>query len=211
MLKKLILLLVMSILLVFNASAEDESAFEEFDNALGGFYGDIGGTGLSWQHWSGKLGVQTSAGLWYLDNIYTSYDESWSEDDVDVEMFNYNIGVEIMYMVYEDSYSDWFDGCLYVFGGAKHIGKIVDTYSYKLEIVEPDDGGDPYNTYPTTGSTGPRYVPAFAVGFGFGFEPVFFDHFSFPVEFGIGSEWEFDSWLPVDAGLKFQGGLRYRY
>ena len=208
--KKTLVILVLLCLAVFSVNAEELSPFDEFDNALGGFYGEIGGAGLSWQHWSGKLGVEVAAGLSYMQDDISYYASSWNTDDVDVDLFNYNVGGQFQYMLYQDSYGNWFDGNLYLFAGGQHTGVFRSTYSYK-EVVYNEGLDTEYSDYPTTGHTSPFFIPGFAAGFGFGFETVFFDHFSLPFEIGLCGVWELGSVMPVDAGIKFQGGLRYRF
>jgi hypothetical protein len=210
--KRFLIVLLLSAAFISTAAAEDESVFKQYDDALGGFYGEIGGSGLSYQHWFDKFGIQASLGLSYYPEADASYVTSWSTDPVYVDLLNYDVAVEVQYMLYQDSYSDWLDGCLYIFAGGKHSGSIRNKYTYEKVVVTPADTElDPYDTFPTTGKTGPYYTPGFTAGFGIGFEPVFFTHFSTPLEFGLSGAWELGSIIPVDAGLKVQAGLRYRF
>ncbi len=210
--KILFLFLLFSLFIVISATADDENIFNTYDNALGGFFGPIAGSGLSHQHWFGKVGFQYAAGLFYYPEEQELYAISpyYTADPVNVDEFTYNIGVEVQYMLYEDSYGDWFDGCLYLFLGGMHIGVMRTTYYYEEVTVNPEDGS-PYKEYRNTSVSEPVYVPGLAGGLGFGFELVFFDHFSVPFEIGIGGTWEFGSIMPVDAGLNPQAGIRYRF
>jgi len=211
--KKLLLILLFSATLVAAVAADDgKNVFETYDDALGGFVGPIAGSGLSYQHWFGDFGIQTAAGLFYSPVEVGAYATSpnFTADPEDVDEFTYNIGVEAQYMLYDDSYSDWFDGSLYLFIGGTHSGAFRTTYSYEEITIDPDPG-DPYKEFPNTGVSDPRFVPGMSAGFGFGFELVFFDHFSIPIEIGLSGTWELGSWVPIDAGLYPQAGFRYRF
>ena len=210
--KKLLVLLFLIVVFLSAASAEETDAFETYPDALGGYYGEIGGTGLSYQHWFDKIGIQTALGIFYYPDDMIEYATSpvYNADSYDVDIFVYNIGIEVQYMVYQDSFRDWFDGNLYVFAGGMHDGRIRTTYTFE-ERVYNEDSDNEYTDYPKTGESAPFYVPIFSVGFGFGFETVLFNHFSLPFEFGLMGAWELGTAMPVDAGLKIQGGLRYRF
>lgn len=203
----LYILLVLITVSAAGAAAEDRDAFTEYPNALGGFYGEIGGTGLSYQRWFGKLGVHTAFGLLYTEEDTFYMEDAYSPESVTQTPFTYNLGAEVAYRVYSDSYLDWFDGCLYVFAGAMHTGNFVTTYNYEQTAV--DVGG--VDTYAYKDKSGPAYVPVISPGFGIGLEFVFFNHLSIPFEFGLMGAWALGSIMPIDAGLKVQAGLRYRY
>lgn len=210
--KTLLLILLMFVIFVTAAAADEgKNVFETYDDALGGFFGPIAGSGLSYQHWFGNFGIQTAAGLFYYPEEAGAYATSpnYTANPVDVDEFTYNIGVEAQYMLYDDSYSDWFDGSLYLFLGGTHSGAFRTTYTYE-EVLIPTEG-EPYKEFQNTGVSDPRFVPGMSAGFGFGFELVFFDHFSIPIEIGLSGTWEYGSWVPVDAGLYPQAGFRYRF
>lgn len=107
--KKILILTVLCFFLVFSLSAEEKSVYEEFDQALGGFGGEISGWGLSYQQWFDKVGFETAGGFYY-DGGST---------------FTYVLGAQAQFMLYEDFYSDWFTGCLYFFTGGKHGGDVT--------------------------------------------------------------------------------------
>lgn len=201
--KHLLFFILLSLLIVSAVTAEDKNVFTEYDNSLGGFAGGIGGSGLSWQHWFGNLGIQTAAGLVYHPQEGLSYATSFSAEPVVVENFTYNIGVEGQYMLYNNSYDNWFDGALYLFAGAMHTGSVQTVYQYS-KVAD----GSGY-IYENTGHSPLQYVPGVAAGFGF--ELVLFDHFSVPLEIGLSGAWEYGSWVPVDAGIIPQAGFRYRF
>ncbi|MBI9107508.1 MAG: hypothetical protein JEZ04_12250 [Spirochaetales bacterium] len=165
--KKIILLSLLCFFLVFSLAAEEKSVYDEFDQALGGYYGDIGGWGISYQQWFGPVGFETAAGF--------AYDSQ--------STFAYVIGAQMQFMLYQDYFSEWFSGSLYFFTGGLHGGTVSDT----------------------------GYEPSLGFGLGIGFEPVFFEHFSTPIEFGYGGSWTLDSIIPTAAGVRVQGGFRYRF
>ncbi len=165
--KKTILIVLLSLFVVFSATAESESVFDEFDQAVGGFYGMVGGQGISYQQWFDTFGLETAAGFSYYGG----------------DTFDFNIGAQAQFMLYKDSFGDWFTGGLYAWGGGLY-GALVGQTSY---------------------------VPAIGLGAGIGLEAVFFEHFSIPIEFGYGGSWGFDSIVPKMAGVRIQGGLRYRF
>jgi hypothetical protein len=209
--KKFFAAVVLLIIVSVGVSAEEKSVYSEFNDALGGFAGEFGGSGLSYQHWFGSLGLQTAVGIFYYPEDSSLYQSSYDGTSYDLEVFTYNLGVEGQLMLYENTYNDWFSGNLHLFAGITHTGSIRKTITYTGEVVTPTGGADPYTEYTVSGETGPLFYPGASVGFGIGFEPVFFQHFSVPLEFGLGGSWEFDSIVPVSAGLRVQGGLRYRF
>ena len=193
------------LILFFSVSASaDNSAFSDYDQSLGGYFSALSGIGLSYQSWSGRLGFQTAAGLIYFadDEYYTS--PSDTPDPEETELMMYDIGAGIQYMLFENSFSDWLDGCLYLVAGITHFGSVEKTYSYI-------DTADSEGFYPLDNVSAPRYVPGISTGFGIGIEFLIFDHFSIPVETVLSGSWDTDSRLPIEAGVKVMGGLRYRY
>ena len=183
--KKLLLILLLLSAVTAFASADvivkmdNINAFETFDQALGGFYGEIGGMGLSYQRWFGNIGFQTALGLWYYEEDSLSYAmETYSPAAVEEVLFTYNAGIEFMYKVYEDTFQDWFDGSLYVFAGVLHMGNLINTYNY---AQTPEDDGYGGEVYPFINKTGPSYVAILAPGFGIGFELFSSTTFQFPL------------------------------
>ena len=165
--KKILLISFICFFTVFNLFAEEKSVYNEYDQALGGFYGEIGGKGLSYQQWFDDFGIEAAAGFMYSGG----------------DNFTFNIGAQVQFLVYQDSFGDWFTGGLYAWAGALYGATVSNT----------------------------AYTPAIGIGAGIGVEPVLFEHFSIPLEFGYGGNWGFDSIVPTLAGIKFQGGLRYRF
>ena len=99
MLKKPFLISV--VLLISAAAVFPDGVFEEYEHAVGGFYGNVGGQGLSYQQWFGSFGIETAAGM--------SLNSSTG--------FLFNVGLQPQYRLYSDSFGDWLDGCLYLWAG----------------------------------------------------------------------------------------------
>ncbi len=207
--KKLALLLVLLLVSGVFVFAEEENVFSKYDQSLG-FYGNSTGMmGISYQDWNGRLGYQVTGGFTYSDD-YAFDVYSYDGENVPVDIFSYNIGAEVFYMLYEDSYDDWLAGALYVFGNLTHIGSINTDITFTGTTITPTEG-DPYTEYSASGETDPYFTPGIGLAVGVGFEIVLFDHFSIPVEVGYGGAWEFSSIVPVNGGFMAGGGFRYRY
>lgn len=155
-------------------------AFEAWPKSLG-FYGSMlagnGGAGLHFQRWIGNIGYQVTAGGVYQPN--SGYDT-----------LDYSVFGEILYRVFGDDFSSWFCGQLYLWGLAGHRGFLGGTY---------DTETDSYSQ----GS----YEASFLAGVGIGIEPIFFKHFSVPLQFGYVGEFGAGTVITTSFG----GGFRYRY
>lgn len=170
------------------ATAETTNPMDAYPRALGGSFGPIIGTGLSFQRWFGETGVQSAAGV-----IYQPDEEMFSGD-----ILWYLATVGGQRVLYRETFSDWFAGGLYAFAGLAQEGRIRQVASY------PEDGAEPeVRVLP--------FEPFVAIGGGVGIESVFFRHFSIPVEFGIRVQWLIPSIVPVNAGFVGGVGLRYRF
>ncbi|MBI9107509.1 MAG: hypothetical protein JEZ04_12255 [Spirochaetales bacterium] len=198
--KRILLLFTLIIASQF-VFAEEQNVYNRFSNALGGFTGETSGTGLSYQHWFGSVGVQAAAGYSYSPEGISPAWAMYNSTTVLYDLFRYDVGVEVLFMLYENSYSQWFSGNLYLFAGLVHTGALRYSETYTETGTERIK----------TGETEPLYYPGIGIGAGVGFEPVLFEHLSFPLEFGYGGNWEFDSIVPKTAGIRIQVGLRYRY
>jgi hypothetical protein len=159
----------------------------QFPQALGGTYGPMIGTGLSYQRWFEGVGIQTAVGAVYSPEEQFSGDLLW-----------YRVTFGLQRILYHETFADWFAGGLYAFGALAHGGRIE-------WVTEPVDTQEPADPQP-----GP-FRPLVAVGAGVGIESVLFRHFSVPVEFGLSVEWEIPSVVPVSAGFVGGVGLRYRF
>jgi hypothetical protein len=194
-------LIIFSPALLFSFGSEEvaQPAYEEFPQALGFQYGEISGTGLSYQVWRESLGFQVAGGIIYIP---LEEEEGWFDRTLD-----YSVGVEIQAKVYGEDFASWLSGQLYAFAGLNHGGFIpVITVKDALEISEDEWLPPEYGT----GS----YTPTFGFGLGIGIEIILFRHFSIPIELGYGLEW-----LPTAetvpeqfrVNLYPQVGFRYRY
>lgn len=183
----LALLAITSQSIVSQEWGSEDNPMSSFPQALGGTYGPMIGTGLSYQRWFDGFGLQTAVGAVYSPEEQFSGDLLW-----------YRVTLGLQRMLYHETFADWFAGGLYAFGGLAHGGRIP----WVTEPVETDE--------PVTPQPGP-FVPLVAVGAGVGIESVLFRHFSIPVEFGLSAEWEIPSIVPAQAGFVGGVGLRYRF
>ena len=214
------------------ASTAAETAFDRNSHALGVFVGSVGGLGLHYQHWFGNVGIQTAFGVFYspegdgidplfLFGSYAEYDTyEWREPGTELMYYSYyrtrlsyNIGIELLYRLYAEDFANWFSGNLYLFAGINHSG--VDQFYYDKKKVEYDyDGGSEYYwVEDPTKKIELGYTPNLSFGVGIGIEPMLFQHFSLPLEFGFGLYWagvEFDPNAIFIAPI-IQAGLRYRF
>ncbi|MDC7227523.1 MAG: hypothetical protein PQJ61_12230 [Spirochaetales bacterium] len=199
--KKIIIVIIFALL--FIAAGFSDTVFDEYDESLGGQFSSISGVGLSYQRWFGKIGLQVGAGGFYAVETPGYTDFSSSPDPATLNLLDYNVGIGVQYMLFEDSFSDWFDACLYIVGGLVHFGYVENRYTYS-------DVANSTNHYDFISKT-TRYIPGLGTGFGIGFEFVFIDHISIPIEIALNGAWTTESWVPEDAGIKVHSGFRYRY
>ncbi len=186
-----LLILVMFTVSIAMVTAEEEYGFNTYDKAVGVFFGDIIGTGINYHQWIGNWGINFTVGLFFFpEEIFSIVPLLISEPQPGE--FSYGLGFEAQYMLYYDAVGDIFEGGLYIFGGVRHTGAIR---KYDKNYV----------------ATEPYYVPGIVVGLGFGFESVFYEHVSIPVEAGLNSKWEYGSLMPIGAKLTLQAGFRYRF
>jgi hypothetical protein len=175
------------------AAAQDQDAsqqppYETFPRALGAAFGPITGTGLHFHRWAGDVGFGLAGGI-----VYFPADTAPGDSTLD-----YNVGGAVQWRVYGDRFADWLTGSLYVFGGGHHRGYIPVVYS----------GTDPRV------AAGGSFQVELGVGVGIGIEIILFEHFSIPVEFGYGANWNATEANLAEAFLVQlypQTALRYRY
>jgi len=167
------------------AQKAEANAFSEYPEALGFYYGQIAGTGLTYHRWSGTTGFQVTAGALYLP------------PDSGGNMLDYVVGFENAYIIYSEDFTDWLSGLLSLFWGVNHRGYIPVT-------------SGPDTCEPVIGS----YVPTLTLGGGIGIEVLWFKHFSIPFEVGYGATYFPLESAVADmflVDLYFQAGFRYRY
>lgn len=168
--------------------------FDEYPQALGIFYGEIGGTGLSYHRWSEGKGMQITAGVLYLP---PGSIDTWLNDN----MLDYVVGFQRQYVVYSEDFAGWLSGLLNLFWGINHRGVIPVSQEWDESTSE------------STEEIG-TYTPSISLGAGIGTEVLLFRHFSFPLEFGYGLNFyptEADPLKMFNVNLRVQGGFRYRY
>ncbi len=97
--------------------AAPEPNIRQFDQALGGFAGYVGGVGISYQKWLGSFGWQVAGGGYYLP----------SQDG------QYAIGVEGMYQIHEAALHERVDSMLYAVAGIGHYADITpDSFDARI-------------------------------------------------------------------------------
>jgi hypothetical protein len=103
---------ILALLLLLGSAAADrafaQDSVDTFDEALGGFAGFVGGTGISYQRWIGAFGWQVAGGGYYLP----------SGDG------EYAVGVEAMYRIHDAEVHERVDSILYTVAGLGHYADI---------------------------------------------------------------------------------------
>ena len=146
----------------FGSNETPLPAYKEFPQSLGFQYGEISGTGLSYQLWRETVGFQISGGV-----VYLPLDEGfWFDRTLD-----YLVGGELQLRVYGEDFASWLSGQLYGFAGLNH-GGYIPVVVVKEELQIGDD-----ERLPAEHGTG-SFTPTFGFGAGIGIEIIFFRHFS---------------------------------
>ncbi len=192
----LTVLIIILITGTFTWSENSNPVFKKYPTAIGGFYGEIGGIGLSYQRWIYPLGFELTSGLAYVPPESAIGPGEY--------FFYYNIGFQIMYTIIANDITDWLSGNLYSFTGLIHYGYLSQPYNQSKDSNEVP-------TYTPDYSKSPTYFTDLGLGFGFGIETVLLKHFSFPLEFGIDGIWRLGNPYPQKAGFFVQTGFRYRF
>lgn len=200
--KRIALLVLLVVTIVFAATAEDRPPDQLFSQALGGYYGPIAGTGLHYHRWIGANGYQITGGVLYIP---FGSDSWWSSTTLD-----YNIGGEYQRQVYSEAFTNWLSGSLYLFAGGLHRGFIPIVTVTEGYFADPNDDNSWVESVYGTGA----FQAQLTAGFGIGVEIILFNHLSLPIEFGYGG-----TWVVTEADLSeaflvnpyVQSGLRYRY
>lgn len=167
------------------AQDETESVFQRYPQALGVFWGEVAGRGLTYEAWAGNVGFHVTGGGIYLP-------------EGGFRVLDYTVGLELLYRVTAQDLTSFLSGQLYVFGGAMHGGYIEEV------LVSPGSEQE----LPVYGP-GP-FTPYAGVGGGIGIEQIWFQHFSIPVQIGYGGWLEFPSLAPR-VNIIVEGGFRYRF
>ena len=152
----------------------------ENKNAIGMFIigADQPVGGLQYEHRFSSL-FSTKAGVFAFYNNKTYSDP-----------YNINITVETDFTLYENNWKDKICSRLFAYGLVGYEGKMERTWEY----------GDPFGEK----STDTMHNNAVASA-GFGFDFIFFDHLSVPVQFG------FLGTFPDNPQVGFCGGIALRY
>ena len=226
--KKLVLFLLLMSLPRILPAEKGPTTFNENNQALGGYVGELSGSGLHYQIWIDNLGIQISAGILYLppgtEDFYTSFPpfyESYEEIDAATDqtyytyyrsILNYSIGIEGLYSLYAEDLTSWLSGNLYLFLGLNHNGNTKYRYDKKWYTYEdPEEPNAGYWMEDVEKPIYSPYEPNFVLGIGIGMETVLFKHFSLPIEIGYAFFFRNLQLIPAKITLIIQGGLRYRF
>lgn len=191
--KKLALVLILAgFSCLYTLYAEDEDTapppYHVYTNALGFQYGELSGTGISYFHQLGFLGLHVAAGGYYNPDSGTRAD--------------FSVGTEAHFFVFGANYKKIVSGQLYLFLGLNYRGRVEDLYD-----VAPD--GTEKIASPNS------YYGTYSAGIGVGVELVLFEHYSIPMELGYAVStrgFDPDSWgESMKLFVVPQIGLRYRF
>lgn len=169
--------------------------YEHFPQALGFQYGELSGSGLSYQFWDHSSGFQLSFGGWYIPPAGEGYAST---------VMDYSIGVEYQYSVYGEDFADWLSGQIYLFAALNHRGTAANE-----EVTPPVYDSDYNLVSPGVYAVG-DYMPSLNGGIGLGMEIILFEHFSIPLEVGYGAFWNLAT-NALEVRLVPQAGFRYRF
>ena len=125
---------------------------------------------------SGKFGVMA----FYNNDTYNS------------NPFNMNLTVETDFTLFENTWKDKISSRLFAYGMVGYLGFIDRSYNYNFEETRSEKQSEKMHNNAVA-----------SVGFGFDF--VFFDHLSVPLQFG------FMGTFPDDPQVGFCGGVAVRY
>jgi hypothetical protein len=157
----------------------------DFNNAVG-IFGMVNSAtnvyGIQYQRWYDRAGFQIEGAAYYDPSSEAA------------KTLDYNIAAEFQYKLYDTTWGTRAGTCLYAWILAGHRGFIDNTWSWN------DETGDSEKTDSTF------YANAVA-GIGFGFDIMFLNHLSVPVQFGFMGQFPCE---PA-VGITFGTGLRYRF
>lgn len=159
----------------------------DFENAIG-IYGMVAQNtevyGIQYQRW-----VSDKVGLQFLGSVYYNPTTGYISNPLD-----YNVSAEVQYKLFETPFGERSGTCLYAWGLAGHRGYIKNSY-----LISETTG--------ETEKSASEFKPVAIVGMGFGFDIMFVNHLSVPVEFGFLGQFPYDPGF----GFSFGSGLRYRF
>ncbi|MCK9169102.1 MAG: hypothetical protein M0P01_01660 [Treponema sp.] len=158
----------------------------DFKNAVGVFAMSNSATsvyGLQYQSWcTDRIGFQIE-GAAYYDSASGAY-----------KPLDYNIAAEFQYRLYDTTWGTRTGTSLYAWLLAGHRGFIQNSYSWSDETESSE-------------KTDSLYYADVIAGIGFGFDIMFVNHLSIPVQFGFMGQFPTESAI----GFSFGTGLRYRF
>jgi hypothetical protein len=163
---------------------EAASVFEAWPSAVG-FYANLLGGGLSWQHWYGATGLVVGTGLGYQPEAEYGY------------YLDYHVQLQLLRNIHAFQNSRSLAGMLYTAVLLGHRGIIPWTTK---ELVDPEEELTEYVV--RRGA----YKPLLYAGAGLGLEYVLFNHLSHTFDFMYVAELT-DMTVQISVGT----GLHFRY
>lgn len=180
--------------LIFLAVCSSSALFAtplDFKNSVG-IYAlvDTEAMGIQYQRWcTDKIGFQTQG--------YVFYDELSGDGASD---FNCSLSTELQLKLFETLMGEKSASILYAWFLAGYQGSSSRTWNNS----QGDYGAADYVPgYYTQGD----YKSSALMGLGFGFDIMFLNHISIPIQFGFSGSFPND----ISAGFCFGAGLRYRF
>lgn len=162
----------------------------DFDNSVGVFaLADTNVMGIQYQRWcTEKIGFQTEGFVVYNDSAYTSSN------------FDCSLSCELHLKLFEAPFGKKSGSTLYAWFLGGYHGKTGNEY-----IASKGTWGEPdyvEGYYEPTG-----YLSNAILGLGFGFDIMFLNHISIPIQFGFSGEFP----NTKSAGFCLGAGVRYRF
>jgi len=192
-----ILICALAIALIGSLSAWSEELQDdkEYNQAIGIFL--LGNTSadapnvraLQYSQWFNKIGFQTEGFVFYNKN-----------DFKDVPTYDFSLSAELLLKLFESPKDKKVYSILYAWFLAGAHG--YNTADYVSSVGEYGDPGYVEGYYKDSG-----FKADALLGIGFGFDLVFFDHLSIPIQFGFEGEFPND----IAAGFCIGSGIRYKF
>ena len=120
--------------------------------------------------------------------VFAFYNEKSYSDP-----FNMSVSLETDFTLFENNWKDKIGSRLFAYGMVGYIGKIERTFEY----IDGNSSFEPKRTDTMHNNM--------AASIGFGFDFIFFEHLSVPIQFG------FMGTFPDDPQVGFCGGIGLRY
>ncbi|MFA6707325.1 MAG: hypothetical protein WC129_04295 [Sphaerochaetaceae bacterium] len=111
--KKRWIVIILVLVITSGLSGAEQKSYDIFDQSLGVQFGQISGSGLSWQKRFGDDALQVALGIMYS-----------GDPSLYLSILNYTVGLEYQHTLYGDDFANWLGGQIYLFAGFNHSGFI---------------------------------------------------------------------------------------